>query len=85
MIKMGAAAFLGAFYQNEVSANKDYADETRAIANKLREKETVIRSRITYVIVHSLRPKMILLTVYKTCIRMPLQNFLSCSMHYQYT
>ena len=35
IIKMGAATFLGAFYQNEVSANKGYADKTRAIANAL--------------------------------------------------
>ena len=35
IIKMGAATFLGAFYQNEVSANKEYADKTRAIANSL--------------------------------------------------
>lgn len=34
-IKMGAATLLGAFYQSEVSANKGYADKTRAIANKL--------------------------------------------------
>lgn len=35
IIKLGAATFLGAFYQNEVSANKEYADKTRAIANAL--------------------------------------------------
>lgn len=35
IIKMGAATFLGAFYQNEVFANKDYADKTRKIANSL--------------------------------------------------
>lgn len=35
IIKMGAATFLGAFFQNEVSANKEYADKTRAIANSL--------------------------------------------------
>jgi hypothetical protein len=35
VIKMGAATLLGAFYQNEVSANKGYADKTRAIANSL--------------------------------------------------
>ncbi|MBC7712797.1 MAG: hypothetical protein H7177_05635 [Rhizobacter sp.] len=35
VIKMGAATLLGAFYQSEVSANKEYADKTRAIANTL--------------------------------------------------
>jgi hypothetical protein len=35
IIKMGAATLLGAFYQSEVSANKEYADKTRAIANSL--------------------------------------------------
>ncbi len=35
IIKMGAATLLGAFYQNEVAANKEYADKTRAIANSL--------------------------------------------------
>ncbi len=35
IVKMGAATFLGAFYQNEVSANKQYAEKTRAIANAL--------------------------------------------------
>jgi hypothetical protein len=35
IIKMGAATLLGAFYQSEVSANKDYADKTRAIANQI--------------------------------------------------
>ncbi|MBY0415636.1 MAG: hypothetical protein K2Q18_15790 [Bdellovibrionales bacterium] len=35
IIKMGAATLLGAFYQNEVSANKDYAAKTRSIANQL--------------------------------------------------
>lgn len=35
IIKMGAATLLGAFFQNEVSANKEYADKTRAIAAQL--------------------------------------------------
>jgi hypothetical protein len=35
IIKMGAATLLGAFYQNEVSANKEYASKTRAVANQL--------------------------------------------------
>lgn len=35
VVKMGAATLLGAFYQNEVSANKEYAEKTRAIANQL--------------------------------------------------
>lgn len=34
-IKMGAATLLGAFYQSEVSANKEYADKTRKIADSL--------------------------------------------------
>lgn len=34
-VKMGAATFLGAFYQNEVKVNKAYADETRKIADSL--------------------------------------------------
>lgn len=34
-IKMGAATLLGAFYQSEVSANKEYAEKTRAVANQL--------------------------------------------------
>jgi hypothetical protein len=35
VIKIGAAALLGSFYQSEVSANKEYAEKTRAIAEKL--------------------------------------------------
>ncbi|MEA9355215.1 hypothetical protein SHI21_03340 [Bacteriovorax sp. PP10] len=35
VIKMGAATLLGAFYQSEVGANKEYADKTRKIANSL--------------------------------------------------
>jgi hypothetical protein len=38
IIKLGAATLLGAFYQSEVSANKEYADKTRAIANQLPSK-----------------------------------------------
>ncbi len=34
-VKFGAAAVLGSFYQGEVTANKEYADKTRAIANSL--------------------------------------------------
>lgn len=34
-IKLGAASLLGFFYQNEVSANKEYAKKTREIANSL--------------------------------------------------
>lgn len=37
-IKMGAAALLGAFYQSEVSANKEYAEKTRKIADMLPNK-----------------------------------------------
>ena len=35
IIKLGAASLLGAFYQNEVAANKEYAAKTREIANSL--------------------------------------------------
>ena len=35
IIKMGAATLLGAFYQSEVSANKEYAEKTRKIAESL--------------------------------------------------
>lgn len=35
VLKMGAATLLGAFYQNEVAANKEYAEKTRNIANQL--------------------------------------------------
>lgn len=35
VIKIGAAALLGSFYQSEVSANKEYAEKTREIAEKL--------------------------------------------------
>lgn len=35
IIKLGAAVLLGSFYQSEVSANKDYADKTRKIADSL--------------------------------------------------
>lgn len=35
IIKMGAATLLGTFYQNEVSANKEYADKMRKIADQL--------------------------------------------------
>lgn len=38
IIKLGAATFLGTFYQNEVKANKDYAEKVRAIANSLPKK-----------------------------------------------
>ncbi len=38
LIKMGAATLLGAFYQSEVSANKEYADKTRKIADQLPNK-----------------------------------------------
>lgn len=38
VIKLGAATFLGMFYQNEVKANKDYATKVRAIANSLPKK-----------------------------------------------
>lgn len=34
-IKMGAATLLGGFYQSEVSANKEYAEKTRKIADSL--------------------------------------------------
>ncbi len=34
-IKMGAATLLGAFYQNEVSANKGYADKIKKLADSL--------------------------------------------------
>lgn len=34
-IKTGAATLLGTFYQSEVSANKEYAEKTRKIANSL--------------------------------------------------
>ena len=37
-VKMGAATLLGAFYQNEVSANKEYAEKTRKIADQLPNK-----------------------------------------------
>jgi hypothetical protein len=35
VVKLGASAFLGAFYQGEVSANKEYARKTREIAESL--------------------------------------------------
>lgn len=35
IIKLGAATLLGAFYQNEVSANKEYAAKTKKIAESL--------------------------------------------------
>ena len=35
VIKMGAATLLGAFYQNEVSANKEYAEKIRKLADSL--------------------------------------------------
>lgn len=35
IIKMGAATLLGTFYQSEVSANKEYAEKTRKIAESL--------------------------------------------------
>ena len=35
VVKIGAAGFLGAFYQNEVAANEDYAKQVRAIADAL--------------------------------------------------
>lgn len=35
ILKLGAASLLGAFYQNEVAANKEYAEKTRKIANSL--------------------------------------------------
>jgi hypothetical protein len=35
VVKLAAATLLGAFYQSEVSANKDYASRTRAIAAQL--------------------------------------------------
>ncbi len=38
IIKLGAATLLGAFYQNEVSANKEYAAKTRQIADSLPSK-----------------------------------------------
>lgn len=38
LIKMGAATLLGAFYQSEVSANKEYAEKTRKIADMLPNK-----------------------------------------------
>lgn len=38
VIKLGAATFLGMFYQNEVKANKEYAAKVRAIANSLPKK-----------------------------------------------
>jgi hypothetical protein len=38
VIKLGAATLLGAFYQNEVSANKEYAAKTRKIADSLPSK-----------------------------------------------
>lgn len=38
IIKLGAATFLGMFYQNEVKANKEYASKIRAIASSLPKK-----------------------------------------------
>ncbi len=38
IVKLGASTFLGAFYQGEVSANKEYADKTRMIANSMPNK-----------------------------------------------
>lgn len=38
IVKTAAAALLGAFYQSEVSANKEYADKTRKIADMLPNK-----------------------------------------------
>ena len=38
IIKLGAATLLGAFYQNEVSANKEYAAKTKKIADALPSK-----------------------------------------------
>lgn len=35
VVKVGAATLLGAFYQGEVKANKEYADKTRKIADSL--------------------------------------------------
>ena len=35
IVKLGASAFLGTFYQAEVAANNDYAKKTRDIANSL--------------------------------------------------
>lgn len=35
VIKIGAATLLGAFYQNEVAANKEYAEKVRKIADAL--------------------------------------------------
>ena len=35
VVKMGAATLLGTFYQEEVGANKEYAQKTRDIANQL--------------------------------------------------
>ena len=35
VVKLGASAFLGAFYQGEVGANKEYARKTREIADSL--------------------------------------------------
>lgn len=35
IIKMGAAAFLGSFFQSEVSANKEYSDKMKKIADSL--------------------------------------------------
>ena len=34
-LKLGAATFLGAFYQNEVSAHKEYAEKVQGVANQL--------------------------------------------------